>query len=70
MPSWSGTLALWNLHSENQSLRIYDLRIYEQVSLSAANLLSTVVAPLLATDPARLGRLRIYYPGAGLRLSP
>src|SRR5215211_606023 len=46
------------------------LRIYQQVSLAAANLLSAIVTPLFATDPARLGRLRIDYPRTGLRISP
>jgi hypothetical protein len=37
-----------------------------KVSLAPADLLATVVTPLLATDPARLGRLGIDYPRARL----
>jgi hypothetical protein len=60
-----GHLSAVNLGFEYQALRIH-----EQVSLSAANLLAAIVAPLFATDPARLGRLRIDYPRTGLRVSP
>ena len=47
MPSWSGTtLALWTLGFENQPLRIY-----EQLSLVAANLLGGIVGPLFRRRP-------------------
>ena len=41
-------------------------RIHKQVPLASADLLAAIVAFLFATNPARLGRLRIDYPRAGL----
>jgi hypothetical protein len=45
------------------------LRIYEQVSLSALDLLTAIVTTLLSAYPGRLDRLAIYYACAGLRIS-
>jgi hypothetical protein len=45
-------------------------RIHQQVTLPAMDLLPTVVASRFTAYSGRLGRLRIDYPGAGLRVSP
>jgi hypothetical protein len=54
-----------NLGLEHQAFRIH-----EQLSFAAADLLSTIVAPLFATGPACLGRLGINDTRAGLWVSP
>ena len=59
-----------NLSAVNLDLEYQAFRIHEQVSLAAADLLAAIAAPLFATGSARLGRLRIDYTRAGLRVSP
>jgi hypothetical protein len=44
--------------------------IYEQMSLSTADLLATVVTPIFSAHAGRFDRLRVNYPGTGLRVTP
>jgi hypothetical protein len=55
-----------NLGAVNLGLEDQTFHIYQQVSLSASDLLAAIVSPVFATGPARLGRLRIDDTPAGL----
>ena len=44
--------------------------VYQEVALSAADLLSTVVTTLLSAYPGRLDRLGIHYCSTGLGIAP
>jgi hypothetical protein len=59
-----------DLGAVDLGLQDQPFRLHEQVSLPAANLLPTVVASRFATYSGSLGRLRIHYPSAGIRVSP
>ena len=58
-----------NFGAVDLGLEHESLSIHEQVSLSAADLLTAVVASCFAAYPACLGRLRIDYARAGLWVS-
>jgi hypothetical protein len=63
-------ILIGNLGAVHLSLQHQPFRIHQQVSLSASDLFATVVASLLPAYSGRLGRLRIDYPSAGMRVSP
>jgi hypothetical protein len=52
-----------NLRAVDLGLQDQSLRIHEQVTLSAANLLPTIVSPCFSAHPGSLCRLGIHYPG-------
>ncbi len=58
-------ILIGNLGFQDQSLRIH-----EQASLPAANLLPTIVGVRFSAHLGSLCRLGIHYPSTGLRVSP
>ena len=60
-PILIGDLGAMNLGFERQFLRIH-----QEMALSVAYLLTSVIASRFATDSGGLGRLRVHHPRVGL----
>jgi hypothetical protein len=69
LEQWFEALLVYYLGAVYLSLEHEAFGVHQEVSLTAFNLLATIVTPLLSAHPGGLGRLGVHYPSAGFRIA-